>query len=131
MAVITGVTGAVSFSGGIGAGVLNATEWSGSSDSDLYDSTTFDTSTAGKDTESGMYVWRFTVTGFLDDTTSFPTPETSLAPGTVVTFTLTANTGKTYSGTGKIANLSPRVTKAQGLNSYTTVLQSSGAVVIA
>ena len=133
MGLIHGATGSVAFVDSVGtlqetlggqvfAFTLNLVN-------DEFDDTNFDQSGDGKSAYMGMYTGSGSCQAFLDSVEM--TPEADWAAGrsiTLVTLTLTASTGRTYSFLASANNFGWAVDKQTGLNARTFDFKSQGTI---
>lgn len=127
MAAVNGIGGDVSITASAMSDAvdLNVRNWSIDYTADGLDSTDF--TTAGPRTFiAGLTSWNGSYEALLDGTTS---PEAS-DMGATVTLTLTASTGRIWSGSALILGMHPAV-NVDGINTITVDFQGTGAIGIA
>ena len=136
MAAIAGYNGSVAWSAGVynsdTAGVsLNVRTWSLDYVADTLDTTDF-TSTGDRTFISGLRSWSGTCESLLDGTASPLGDASDLGSLDSVSdvITITASSGKTYSGTAFVTGIHPSVA-VDGVNTVTVDFQGTGAITIA
>lgn len=129
MAVHTGVLGSIASAGAELTG-FDLFKWSLSIDREALDVSSWSNATNARDFVGGMYGGTGSFEGFLIAATAATLPPIDTENDTGSAFTLIATTGREYTFTGIITNMSPAAEK-QGLTTVSGTFTVNGAITIA
>lgn len=126
MPAITGVTGNAVVTGNFSALIINVTDWQLTINSDLYDNALFaDSNTNTIPQYRGLYSVTGTIHGHMDSAVGVTASHFAVAAAASTALTLTASTGRTYSGPAFL-DFEFSENRIQGLVSYTATFVSDG-----